>query len=126
MAEGLLRALGGETWRVFSAGTEATTVRQEAIAVMAEVGIDISQHASKSLDQFLGEQFDAVVTVCDDANESCPIFPGALQRLHWSVADPSTVRGSERERLIAFRTARGDLRARIESTFTDLDSRKLP
>src|SRR4051794_11118428 len=89
MAEGLLRALGGERVEAFSAGTVATAVRPEAITVMNEIGINISTHESKTLDRFLGEQFDEVVTVCDDANQACPIFPGARRRRHWSIDDPS-------------------------------------
>ena len=115
MAEGLLRALGGDDYQVFSAGTEASSVRPEAVAVMAEIGIDISRQSSKTLDQYLSQSFDAVITVCDDANESCPIFPGARTRLHWSIPDPSAVKGSEDERLEAFRTARDDLHFRIRS-----------
>jgi arsenate reductase (thioredoxin) len=114
MAEGLFRALGGERVEAFSAGTVATAVRPEAIAVMNELGIDISTHESKTLDRFLGEQFDEVVTVCDDANEACPIFPGARRR-HWSIDDPSRVAGSETERMTAFRSARDELRQRIET-----------
>ena len=115
MAEGLFRALGGEQIEAFSAGTVATVVRPEAIAVMNELGIDISTHESKTLDRFLDEQFDEVVTVCDDANEACPIFPGARHRRHWSIDDPSRVVGSETERMAAFRSARDELRRRIET-----------
>ena len=114
MAEGLLRALGGEQFEVASAGTQQTRVRPEAIAAMAELGIDISGHTSKTLDQFLGDTWDEVITVCDSANESCPVFPGAQQRRHWSIDDPSGVAGSEETRLAAFRRARDELRRRIE------------
>ena len=115
MAEGLLRALGHGAFESFSAGTEATRVRPEAIAAMRELGIDISGQASKTLTQFLGEPFDEVITVCDQANESCPVFPGARNRRHWSIDDPSRVQGSEEERLAAFRRARDELRRRIET-----------
>jgi arsenate reductase len=115
MAEGLFRALGGEQVEAFSAGTVATAVRPEAIAVMNELGIDISTHESKTLDRFLDAQFDEVVTVCDDANEACPIFPGARRRRHWSIDDPSRVAGSKSERMAAFRSARDELRQRIET-----------
>src|SRR5215510_5762150 len=84
MAEGLLRALGGTQFEVASAGTQQTRVRPEAIAAMSELQIDISKHTSKTLNQFLGEEWDEVITVCDSANESCPVFPGAKQRRHWS------------------------------------------
>jgi arsenate reductase len=114
MAEGLLRALGGDGFEVYSAGTEQTRVRPEAIAVKRELDIDISGQTSKILDRFLGERFDEVITVCDQANESCPFFPGALNRRHWSIDDPSSVSGEEETRLEAFRRARDELRARIE------------
>jgi arsenate reductase len=110
MAEGLLRALGKGAIEVSSAGTQPSSVREEAIAVMAESGIDISGHRSKHLDEFTNaEPFDVVITVCDSANETCPVFPGAPRRLHWSFPDPAAVEGTEGERLAAFRTVRDDL-----------------
>lgn len=112
MAEGLLRSLAGERFEAFSAGTEATRVRPEAVSVMAEIGIDVSGQESKTLDRYLGEPFDHVVTVCDEANEACPYFPGARSRLHWSLPDPSAADGTEEERLAVFRSVRdrlGDL-----------------
>ncbi len=115
MAEGLLLALVRSNFETFSAGTEATRVRPEAIAVMQELGIDISQQTSKTLDRYLHEPFDEVITVCDDANDACPVFPGAGHRRHWSIDDPSKVQGTEEERLAAFRTARDDVRRRIET-----------
>lgn len=114
MAEGLLRALGGEQFAAFSAGTEQTRVRPEAIAAMDELQIDIRAQTSKTLDQFLDQPFDEVVTVCDSANESCPFFAQARNRRHWSIPDPSSVTGSDAERLAAFRRARDDVRQRIE------------
>jgi arsenate reductase len=114
MAEGLLRALGGPDVAAFSAGTVATSVRPEAVTVMRELGIDISNHESKTLDRFLDEPFDEVITVCDDANDACPVFSRARHRRHWTIADPSHVTGSETERLAAFRQARDKLRARID------------
>ena len=113
MAEGMLRALGGDRYEVFSAGTEATRVRPEAIRVMGEIGIDISGHASKTLEPFMGEPFDWLVTVCDDAREACPTLPGVARQAHWSIEDPSAVEGSEEERLSAFRAARDELRDRL-------------
>src|SRR5215470_11676587 len=95
MAEGLLRRLGGDRFEPFSAGTQATHVRPLAIRAMAELGIDISNQASKTLDRYLAEPFDAVITVCDQANEACPVFVGAGQRLHWSFPDPSKAEGGE-------------------------------
>jgi arsenate reductase (thioredoxin) len=114
MAEGLLRDIAGDRFEVFSAGTEATRVRPEAISVMAEMGVDISAQKSETLDRYLGESLDLVVTVCDDANESCPVFPGARERLHWSFPDPSKAAGGYDERLLAFRNVRDRIRARIE------------
>lgn len=114
MAEGLLRALGGDAWESHSAGTEQTRVRPEAIAAMRELGIDITGQTSKTLERYLPEPFDLVVTVCDSANESCPVFPKAAKRLHWSIDDPSGVTGDEGERLAAFRKARDELKGRIE------------
>jgi len=115
MAEGLFRACGGERVDVFSAGTNPGVVRPEAIAVMSELGIDLSGHRSKHLREFDGQPFDCVITVCDNANESCPVFPGTTRRLHWSFADPAAVEGSEAERLAAFRTIRDALAERISN-----------
>ena len=114
MAEGLLRYLAGDSFEVTSAGTEATRVRPQAIEVMGEIGIDISRQESKTLERYLREPFDYVISVCDDANEACPVFPGAESRLHWSFRDPSQATGTEEERLEVFRTVRDELRERIE------------
>ncbi len=92
MAEGLLRALGGDRFDVASAGTQARGVNQLAVRVMTEAGVDLARHTSKTLDRFLGERWDHVITVCDGANEACPVFPGAASRLHWSFDDPSADR----------------------------------
>ncbi len=113
MAEGLLRALGGDRFEAFSAGTEATHVRPLAVRVMAELGIDISHQESKTLERYLGEPFDVVITVCDQANESCPIFLGAKRRLHWSFPDPSRATGSPEEQEEVYRTVRDAIQARI-------------
>ena len=110
MAEGLLRHDGGAAFEVFSAGTKPSHVRPEAIAAMCEIGIDISGHRSKSVDEFAGKEFDYVITVCDNARESCPIFPAATQRIHWSLDDPAAVQGTEEQRLAQFRRARDQLR----------------
>jgi arsenate reductase (thioredoxin) len=115
MAEGLLRHLGGDQFEVYSAGTEATQVRPLAIRAMAELGIDISGQQSKTLDRYLGEPFDEVITVCDAAAEACPIFPGARRRRHWSFPDPSQASGSEEEQLAVYRSIRDAIRERIES-----------
>jgi len=115
MAEGLLRRDAGNIYDVFSAGTKPTQVRPEAITVMREVGIDISGQRSKSVDEFAGQNFESVITVCDNAKESCPIFPAKTKRIHWSIEDPATVQGSEEERLAAFRRARDELRTRLKA-----------
>ena len=114
MAEGLLRDMAGERFEVHSAGTEATLVRPQAIKVMKELGIDISRQESKTLERYLGEPFDYVITVCDDANEACPFFPGARRRLHWSFEDPAAAEGSEEQRLGVFRKVRDQIKGRIE------------
>ena len=110
MAEGLLRREAGGQFEVESAGTKPGIVRPEAISVMRELGVDISGHRSKHVNEFDGERFDYVITVCDNANESCPVFPGAVKRLHKSFEDPAAVNGSEEERLAAFRRVRDELR----------------
>jgi arsenate reductase len=117
MAEGLLGHLAGDRFEPFSAGTEATHVRPEAIEAMRELGVDISGQVSETLDHYLGEPFDYVVTVCDDANEACPVFPGAKERLHWSLPDPSAVTGEGR--LGAFRGVRDRIQALIKSELLD-------
>ena len=114
MAEGLLRHLAGDRFEAFSAGTEATHVRPLAIKAMAELGVDISQQESKTLDRYLGEPFDAVITVCDQAAEACPVFPGARRRLHWSFPDPSKATGSEAEQLAVYRHVRDDVARHIK------------
>jgi arsenate reductase (thioredoxin) len=115
MAEGLLRHLAGDRFEAFSAGTEATRVRPLAIMAMEEIGIDISGQESKTLDRYLNEPFDCVITVCDDANEACPFFPGAQSRLHWSFEDPSRAEGSEEERLAVFRSVRDRIGERVQA-----------
>ena len=115
MAEGLLRHLAGDRFEAMSAGTEATHVRPLAIMAMEEVGVDISGQESKTLERYLGEPLDYVITVCDDANEACPFFPGAKSRLHWSFEDPSKAEGSEEERLAVFRRVRDGIRDRVQA-----------
>ncbi len=113
MAEGLLRSLSRGRVQAFSAGTESTFVNPLAIKAMAEAGIDISRHHSKTFDEFLRRPFDAVVTVCDDAKEACPVFPGAARRIHWSLSDLSRTSGTREEQLARFRAVRDTLRGRI-------------
>jgi arsenate reductase len=119
MAEGLLRHLAGDRFEVHSAGTQANFVRPLAVRAMTELGIDISGQESKTLNRYLGEPFDYVVTVCDAANEACPVFPKAKRRLHWSLEDPSRATSSEEERLEVFRSVRDELLERIEKELSD-------
>ncbi len=113
MAEGLLRHIAGNRFEVFSAGTKPSHVRPEAIEVMWEIGIDILGQRSKSVDEFAGRDFDIVITVCDNARETCPVFPARTRRIHWSIEDPAAVQGSEEERRAAFRQVRDKLGARL-------------
>ncbi|MGQ9917558.1 MAG: arsenate reductase ArsC [Bryobacteraceae bacterium] len=115
MAEGLLRAALGDRFEIHSAGSKPSRVRPEAIAVMKELGIDISGHRSKHLDEFLGTEFRYVITVCDNAAETCPVFPGVAERIHWSFEDPAAVEGDEETRLAAFRRIRGQIAERIRA-----------
>jgi arsenate reductase len=110
MAEGLLRHDAGERFEVESAGTKPSIVRPEAIAAMQELGIDISGHRSNSVEEFDGQKFDYVITVCDSARESCPVFFGDAKRLHKDFEDPAALTGSEQERLALFRRVRDELR----------------
>lgn len=119
MAEGWLRALAGERFETAGAGTEATRVHPLAIRAMDEVGIDLRGHTSKTVDAFLEERWDYVITVCDSANERCPIFPGGTTRIHWSFDDPSQATGTDRDRLNTFRRVRDDISARIRAWLTD-------
>ncbi len=114
MAEGLLRHDAGERFEVFSAGLKPSSVRPEAVAVMRELGIDLSGHRSKHADEFAGEKFDYVLTVCDHARESCPLFPGGLV-IHQSFPDPALAHGAEAARLAVFRQVRDQIRAYLKS-----------
>ena len=114
MAEGLLRAAAAERFEAFSAGLEAGSVRPEAIAAMREIGIDISNQKSKTVDEFAGQRFDIVVTTCDEAKEACPLFPGVRTILHWSFPDPAAVDGDQATRFAAFRELRDGLKERVE------------
>jgi arsenate reductase len=115
MAEGLLRDLAGDQFEVMSAGTKATHVRPLAVRTMEEIGVDISGQESKTLERYLREPFDYVITVCDDANEACPFFPGAQSRLHWFFEDPSRAEGSDEERLEVFRRVRDGIKDRVQA-----------
>src|SRR5689334_14650577 len=109
MAEGLLRNLAGDRFEVESAGVAPTRVRSEAVTAMREIGIDISQQRSKSVDEFTGQPFDYVITVCDNANEQCPVFPANTKRIHWSFEDPAAAEGDEAARLAVFRRVRDEI-----------------
>jgi arsenate reductase len=113
MAEGLLRAIAGDRFEVQSAGTERTSVHPLAIRAMAERGVDISRHASKTYDGLITAPWDYVITVCDDANERCPLFPGSAKRLHWSFEDPSRATGAAEARLSVFRRVRNEIETRL-------------
>lgn len=122
MAEGLLRHDAGDRFEVVSAGVEPSRVRPEAIEVMSEIGIDISDHRSKSVDKFAGHLFDYVITVCDNANERCPIFPGATKRIHWSFDDPAAAEGDDDTRRSVFRRVRDEIRNQLR-IFADASSK---
>jgi arsenate reductase len=115
MAEGILRHIAGEKFEVESAGVEPSSVRPEAVEAMRDLGIDISKHRSKSVNEFLDRRFDYIITVCDNAKESCPLFPGNAERIHWSFEDPAAVQGSGEERLSAFRKVRDQIWERLKS-----------
>ncbi len=115
MAEGYLRHFAGDQFAVFSAGLEPSVVNPRAIQVMQEDGVDISQHTSKHVDQFIGQNFDYVITVCDGANERCPIFPGKTQRIHWSFEDPAAATGTETAILNKFREVRDKIKQKIQN-----------
>src|ERR1041385_123055 len=113
MAEGLLRNMAGDRLTVASAGVAPSQVRPEAVAAMREIGIDIAEQRSKSVDEFTGEEFDYVITVCDNAKEQCPVFPGKTKRIHWSFEDPAAVTGEWDQRLEAFRKVRDQIDHRL-------------
>jgi arsenate reductase len=117
MAEGLMNALYGDRYRAFSAGTEPSAVNPHAVQVMQEIGIDISDHRSKSVDEFTDQDLDYAVTVCDHAKETCPFFPGGRKTLHKGFQDPSSAPGTDEEKLAVFRRVRDEIRAWIEETF---------
>jgi arsenate reductase len=114
MAEGILRNLAGEAFEVFSAGSKpAGYVHPLAIKVMEDIGVNISQHRSKSLEEFVGQPFDYVITVCDNAREACPNFPGATKQLHWSFDDSAHAAGSDEQKLQVFVRVREEIRAEL-------------
>ena len=117
MGEGLFRQEGRGGYEVESAGTKPSQVRPEAIAVMKELGIDISGHRSKSVNEFDGQSFDYVVTVCDNARDNCPVFPAGTERIHWSFEDPAAVQGTEEQRISAFRRIRDQIHEKVRAFF---------
>lgn len=122
MAEGILRADFGDMYDVWSAGTEPSRVNPYAIRVMDEIGVDISDHSSKHIEKFEGDQFDTVVTVCDHAKETCPIFPGAKEYIHHGFSDPSKFRGKDEEIMAGFREVRDEIKTWIDQEFSSPDS----
>ena len=121
MAEGFLRHMAGDKFEVFSAGVKPTQVNPLAIKVMAEVGVDISKHRSKSAMEFLDQKFDYVITVCDNAKQTCPVFPGHYEKMHWSLEDPAEAQGNEEERVAIFRRIRDEIEQRIKDWIKRLD-----
>lgn len=119
MAEGLLRNMAGDRFEVLSAGTEPAGLNPLAVRVMAEIGIDISHHRSKHAKEYLGQGFPFLVTVCDNANEHCPIFPGVVYRYHWGFEDPAAATGTDEERLAVFRRVRDEIKAQLEAFVRD-------
>ncbi|WP_072151307.1 arsenate reductase ArsC [Candidatus Kryptobacter tengchongensis] len=123
MAEGLLRHLGDNKFEVFSAGTHPSFVHPLAIEAMKEIGIDISNHRSKSVTEFLGQSFDYVITVCDKAKESCPTFPGETKRIHWSFEDPAEATGTIEEKMKVFRKVRDEIKEHIISFINEIQTK---
>lgn len=115
MAEGLLRHMADDDFEVASAGVSPSRVRPEAIEAMREIDIDISGHHSKSVDEFTDQQFDYIITVCDNAKEQCPVFPGNAKRIHWSFDDPAAAEGDELARLAVFRRVRDEISERLRT-----------
>ena len=117
MAEGLLRNFYVDKYEVFSAGVNPTDVNKNAVEAMNEMGIDISHQTSKHVDIFINQTFDIIITVCDNAKESCPLFPGKAEKLHWSFFDPAEVNGSHDEIICAFRKVRDEIKEKIQNYF---------
>lgn len=113
MAKGFLRHLAKDRFESFSAGVKPTEVNPFAIKVMSEIGIDISQQKSKSVNELLGQRFDYVVTVCDNAKQTCPMFPGKYEKIHWNLEDPAQARGTDEEKLTIFRKVRNQIKENI-------------
>jgi arsenate reductase len=115
MAEGFLRAYGGDAYEAHSAGTAPSTVNPLAVEVMREAGVDISQQRSKNVTEYLGQHFPVIITVCDNAAKNCPIFPGPAVRLHWPFEDPALATGTPEDKIAIFRKVRNEIALRIQS-----------
>ncbi len=120
MAEGIMRSLGGGRLEVYSAGNDPRSVNTNAIRVLKEIGIDISKNYAKHVNEFAGQKFDYVITVCDEAAEACPFFPGETTRLHWPFEDPSKFTGTEEEVLSQYRRVRELIRGKISGWLHEL------
>jgi len=120
MAEGLLKNLAGGKFEAYSAGVDPTSVHPLARKVMEEIGIDISGQQSKSVDELLDKEFDYVITVCDNARQTCPFFLGNVERLHWNLEDPAEVKGTEEKRLQEFRMVRNQLKDYIQELISKI------
>jgi len=114
MGEGFMRHMAGNKFDVFSAGVEPAQLNPYAIKVMAEAGIDISSHKSKSVNEFLEQEFDYVITVCNHAKQVCPIFPGQYERIHWDIEDPAEISGTEKEKMVFFRKIRDEIKEKCQ------------
>lgn len=117
MAEGFLESLYSDHFEAKSAGLEPSAVNPYAIKVMSEIGIDISHHRSKSVKEFVGTKFDYIVTVCDEAKEMCPFFPGGGEYIHKSFQDPAGCQGSDEEKILCFRSIRDEIKKWLEERF---------
>ncbi len=122
MGEGFMRHMAGDKFEVFSAGVEPTQVNPYAIKVMAEAGIDISYHRSKSVNEFLKQEFDYVITVCNHARQVCPIFPGKYKKIHWDIEDPAEISGTEREKMVLFRKIRDEIKEKCQKFLNKLNN----
>ncbi len=121
MAEGFLKKLGKDSFKVVSAGTYPSQVHTLAIKVMKEKNIDISKQTSKNVNQFLNQHFDNVITLCDSARQSCPIFPGKYQHFHWDLEDPAAISGDEERKLKKFREIRDQIEENIKKYIKQKD-----
>ena len=120
MAEGFLRRLGGENYEAFSAGVAPTAINPLAVKVMDEEGVDITGQASQSASEFENERFDYVITVCDNARTTCPVYPGGYKRIHWDIEDPADAEGTEEEKLIVFRETRNIIKNNVTQFLSSL------